>query len=164
MSIYTLNEIDAMIYNIQQLIQDGAEQEQIQALLDAKGMLEMERGAKLEGYAMVIKNLESDVNGIDSEIKRLTERKKFMQNNISNMKERMAETLQAVEGNRLKTDKFTFSFRKSTSVSIEDETLIPPQFIKTETRISKSELTKALKNGEEIHGASLVENQSLSIR
>lgn len=164
MSIYTLNEIDGMIYNIQQLIQDGADQEQIQALLDAKDMLEMERGAKLEGYAMVVKNLESDVNGIDSEIKRLTERKRFMQNNITNMKQRMAETLQSVEGNRLKTDKFTFSFRKSTSVQIEDETLIPPQFFKTITSVSKSDLTKAIKNGEEIAGAKLVENQSLSIR
>ena len=164
MSIYTLNEIDAMIYNVQQLIQDGADQEQIEMLLDAKSMLEMERGTKLEGYAMVVKNLESDVNGIDSEIKRLTERKRFMQNNISNLRQRMTETLKTVEGNRLETNRFMLSFRKSTAVQIEDETLIPPQFIKTETKVVKTDLAKVLKEGAQIPGASLVENQSLQIK
>ena len=164
MSVYTLNEINEMIYNIQQLIENGADQEEIQLLLNAKEMAEMERSTKLESYAMVIKNLESNIKGIDSEVKRLTERKRFMQSNISNLKNNMAETLKTVDGHRLKTEKFTFSFRKSTSVKVEDESVIPPQFIKVERTISRSELAKALKAGEHIEGAALIENQSLSIR
>lgn len=64
----------------------------------------------------------------------------------------------------MKTEKFTFSFRKSTSVQIENDATIPPQFIKVEKTISRSELAKALKAGEQIEGAQLIENQSLSIR
>ena len=164
MSVYTLNEINEMIYNIQQLIEDGADQEEIQLLLNAKEMAEMERSTKLESYAMVIKNLESNVNGIDSEIKRLTERKRFMQSNISNLKSNMAETLKTVDGQRLKTEKFTFSFRKSSKVEVADMDSLPQEFIKVERTVSRSELAKALKAGDHIEGAALIENQSLSIR
>lgn len=121
-------------------------------------------GEKLEGYAMVLKNIESDIAGIKSEEKRLADRRKAMESNLARIKENMADSLLTVEGNRVKTEKFTFSFRKSTSVQIENDAAIPPQFIKVEKTISRSELAKALKAGEQIEGAQLVENQSLSIR
>ncbi|MBX8942470.1 siphovirus Gp157 family protein [Lysinibacillus sp. K60] len=121
-------------------------------------------GEKLEGYAMVLKNIESDIAGIKSEEKRLADRRKAMESNLARIKENMADALLTVEGNRVKTEKFTFSFRKSTSVQIENDAAIPPQFIKVEKTISRSELAKALKAGEQIEGAQLVENQSLSIR
>jgi len=121
-------------------------------------------GEKLEGYAMVLKNIESDIAGIKSEEKRLADRRKAMESNLARIKENMADALLTVEGNRVKTEKFTFSFRKSTSVQIENDATIPPQFIKVEKTISRSELAKALKAGEQIEGAQLIENQSLSIR
>ena len=169
MSVYTLRDINEMMYNLQQLILDGADEETIQSFMETKEMIEMERNIKLEGYAMIIKNLESDNAGIKAEEDRLAKRRKLSENAIARMKERMIETLEMVEPDakgvkRVKTEKFTFSFRKSTSVKVEDESVIPPQFIKVEKTISRAELAKALKNGEQIQGAKLVENQSLSIR
>ena len=157
----TIYEIADKYKFIQQMIEDGTDPT---IFAEALAAIDGEAGEKLESYAMVLKNAESDMNGVDAEIKRLQERKKAMQNNVSRMKDNMSMLLQEIEGNRLKTDKFTFSFRKSTAVQIEDESLIPLDFIKTETKISKTDLSKALKNGEKIPGASLVENQSLSIR
>ena len=87
-----------------------------------------------------------------------------MENNVVQMKERMAETLQTVDGQRLKTEKFTFSFRKSSKVEVADMDSLPQEFIKVERTVSRSELAKALKAGEQIEGAALIENQSLSIR
>ena len=166
MSIYTLKELNEMMYNLQQLILDGADEEELKGYMDT---ISLERDVKLEGYAMVIKNLESDNAGIKAEEERLAKRRKYSENAIARMKERMAETLETVEPDakgvkRLKTEKFTFSFRKSTSVQIENDAVIPPQFIKVEKTISRSDLAKALKAGEQIEGAQLVENQSLSIR
>ena len=152
-----------MIYNIQQLIEDGADQEQIEVLLNAQDILEMERGSKLESYAMVVKNLESNVNGIELEIKRLTERKRFMQNNINRLKEYMMETLSTVEGNRMKTEKFTFSFRKSSSVEITNENLVPSEFIKIEKKIDKAQIKNLLKQ-QELEFARLVESKNLQIK
>lgn len=155
-NLYELTDQFAMI---QQLIEDGAEGFE-QALADIQG----EMGEKLDGYAMVIKNIESDIAGLKAEEKRLSERRKAMENNVAQMKERMAETLKTVDGQRLKTEKFTFSFRKSSKVEIANMDNLPQHFIKVERTISRSELTKALKAGEHIEGATLIENQSLSIR
>lgn len=164
MSIYTANEIIEMFYNIQELIENCTDLDEIQTLLNVEEMAKMELSTKLENIAMVIKNLESNVVGKKGEIKRLSESVKYEENAIKRLKE-YAQYLMITTGQtKVKGKKFTFSFRKSTSVKIEDETLIPPQFIKTETKIIKTDLSKALKNGEEIAGAKLVENQSLSIR
>lgn len=166
MSIYTLKELNEMMYNLQQLILDGADEEELKVYMDT---ISLEREAKLEGYAMVIKNLENENAGIKAEEERFAKRRKYNENAIARMKERMAETLETVEPDakgvkRLKTERFTFSFRKSTSVHIENDAAIPPQFIKVEKTISRAELTKALKAGEQIEGAQLVENQSLQIK
>ncbi len=166
MSIYTLKELNEMMYNLQQLILDGADEEEIKVYMDT---ISLEREAKLEGYAMVIKNLENENAGIKAEEDRFAKRRKYNENAIARMKERMAETLETVEPDakgvkRLKTEKFTFSFRKSSKVEVSNIDSLPQQYVKVERTISRSELAKALKAGEQIEGAQLVENQSLSIR
>lgn len=146
------------------MLQNFIEENNVEGFELALSQIIGDIGKKLEGYAMVLKNIESDIAGIKSEEKRLADRRKAMESNLARIKENMADTLLTVEGNRVKTEKFTFSFRKSTSVQIENDAAIPPQFIKVEKTISRAELTKALKAGEQIEGAQLVENQSLSIR
>ena len=155
-TIYTLT---GDLLAIQRMIEDGVE-----GLDDTLESIELAVADKLEGYAMVIKNIQSDIDGLKAEEKRLSDRRKAMENNVERMKQAMRDALLTVEGNRLKTDKFTFSFRKSTSVQITDETLIPPQFIETETKVVKTDIAKMLKDGAQIPGASLVENQSLQIK
>lgn len=164
MSVYTLKEINEMIHNIEQLIQDGVDPEEIQLLLDAKEMAEMERSTKLEGCAMLIKNLENENLGLKTEKDRFDKRIKRNNDVIERVRQNMTDTLLTVEGNRVKTDKFTFSFRKSTKVEVSDIDSIPTQYVKVERTISRSALAKALKAGDHIEGAKLVENQSLSIR
>lgn len=146
------------------MLQNFIEENNVEGFELALSQIHGEIGEKLEGYAMVLKNIESDIAGIKAEEKRLADRRKSMESNIARIKENVADTLSTVEGNRVKTEKFTFSFRKSTSVQIENDAAIPPQFIKVEKTISRAELAKALKAGEQIEGAQLVENQSLSIR
>lgn len=146
---------------IQQLIEEGADAEVFAEALKA---IDGEAAEKLEAYAMVIKNVDSDIKGLDAEIKRLQERKKSMQNNVVNMKETMAMLLQTVEGNRLKTDKFTFGFRKSTKVEIDNIDMIPEDFVRKLYDVNKTDLKKYMERGAVVNGARLVENQSLSIR
>ena len=157
-TIYQINEKYLLI---QQMIEEGTPPEVFAEALQA---IDGEASEKLESYAMVLKNIESDISGLDAEIKRLQERKKSMENNVKQMKLNMAILLQSVEGNKVKTDKFTFSLRKSTAVEVLNESLIPPQFVVTERKVLKSEIKKALADGLKVSGASIVENQSLSIR
>jgi len=150
--------------NQYKMLQNFIEENDAEGFELALSQIEGEVASKLEGYAMVIKNIESDISGIKAEEKRLAERRKTMESNVDRMKQAMQDALLTVEGNRVKTDKFTFSFRKSTAVKIEDETLIPPQFIETKTEVVKSDLMKMLKDGAQIPGASLIENKSLQIK
>lgn len=155
-SLYQLNNAYAQL---QQMIEDGQE-----GLEDTLASITDAVEEKLEAYAMVIKNIESDVEGIKSEEKRLAERRKILENGVTRMKQAIAETLQGSGQDKVKTEKFTFSFRKSSKVEVSDIDSLPQQFIKVERTISRSELAKALKVGEQIEGARLVENQSLQIK
>lgn len=155
-SLYQLNNAYAQL---QQMIEDGQEglEDTLDSITDAVE-------EKLEAYAMVIKNIESDVEGIKSEEKRLAERRKTMENGVTRMKQAIAETLQGSGQDKVKTEKFTFSWRKSSKVEVSNIDSLPQQYVKVERTISRVELAKALKAGEQIEGAQLIENQSLSIR
>ncbi len=155
-SLYQLNNAYAQL---QQMIEDGQEglEDTLDSITDAVE-------EKLEAYAMVIKNIESDVEGIKSEEKRLAERRKVMENGVVRMKQAIAETLQNSGQDKVKTEKFTFSWRKSSKVEVSNIDSLPQEYVKVERTISRSELAKALKAGEQIEGAQLIENQSLSIR
>ncbi len=155
-SLYQLNNAYAQL---QQMIEDGQEglEDTLDSITDAVE-------EKLEAYAMVIKNIESDVEGIKSEEKRLAERRKVMENGVVRMKQAIAETLQNSGQDKVKTEKFTFSWRKSSKVEVSNIDSLPQQYVKVERTISRSELAKALKAGEQIEGAQLIENQLLSIR
>ena len=154
-----LQELSEQFRMIQQLIEDGAEGFE-QALADIQG----EISEKLDGYAMVIKNIESDIAGLKAEEKRLSERRKAMENNVVQMKERMADTLKTADGQRLKTEKFTFSFRKSTKVVVDNIDMIPEDFVRKLYDVNKTDLKKYMERGAIVNGARLLENQSLSIR
>ena len=155
----TLYELTGDLLAVQRMIEDGTE-----GLADTLESIELAAAEKPEGYAMVIKNIESDIEGLKAEEKRLAERRKSMENNIKTMKVSMQDALLTVEGNRLKTDKFTFSLRKSASVVVHSDKDLPGRFIEYERKVSKTEIAKALKNGIEVPGAELVENKSLSVR
>jgi hypothetical protein len=155
-SLYQLNNAYAQL---QQMIEDGQE-----GLEDTLASITDAVEEKLEAYAMVIKNIESDVEGIKSEEKRLAERRKIMENGITRMKQTIAETLQGSGQDKVKTEKFTFSFRKSSKAEVSDIDSLPQEYVKVERTISRAELAKALKAGEQIQGAQLVENQSLQIK
>lgn len=154
----TLYELQGSYAQIQQMIEDGAE-----GLEDILKTVEGAIEEKLEGYAMVIKNLESDVVGMKTEEKRIAERRKGIENQLERMKNAIANTLENSGQDKVKTEKFTFSWRKSSAVHITNEALIPKEYIKVTTTISREELGKRLKN-ETIPGAELTENRSLSIR
>lgn len=157
----TLYELNDMYRNIQFLIESGEyTEEELKFAIDS---VNGEISEKLEGYAMVVKNLESDIAGLKAEEKRLADRRKSLEEGVKRMKEAMQDTLLQYGEKRVKTAKFTISLRKSTSVEVENEDLIPHEFVKITKTISKSELAKRLKEAE-VPGAKLVEKESLQIR
>ena len=70
-------------------------------------------------------------------------------------------------GGKLKTDKFTFSKRKSESVELDtfvDASMLPEEYRKISYSADKTKLKKAIKQGVHIEGVEIVENEGVSVR
>ncbi len=65
---------------------------------------------------------------------------------------------------RYETPLAKLSTRKSQAVEVLDETILPSEFWVIKKEVSKSTISQAIKDGEEVPGAQLKDNISLSIR
>ena len=122
--------------------------------------LEGEKIEKLENIEYLKRDNKSKIDTLADEIKRLQGRKKSFENANDNLTKLQDYLLQ---GEKLKTDKFTFSYRKSKAVEIINEDLIPDEYKKIEYKVDKMKLKKALEEVK-IQGAELIEKKSLSVR
>jgi CxxC motif-containing protein len=66
----------------------------------------------------------------------------------------------------MKTPTLKINFRKSQTVEILDEDLIDKEFktVKVTTSISKAEIKKAIKNGQIVVGADLIDHKNIQIK
>lgn len=125
--------------------------------------LEMAREQKIENVGLYIKNLEAEATAVENQEKIFADRKKRIRKKIEGLKGFLGYALQ---GEKFKTDRIEMSFRKSESVHITDEYLIPDEY-KLFTVVKKPDkgvIKKALKDGKEIMGVELVEKQNLQIK
>lgn len=129
--------------------------------------IQLQLSDKLDNSAYVIKELEATADMLKDEAKRLSERAKQLLNNAERLKGLMSYALSQSGDDKIKTDKFTFSFRKSESVEI-DELITPEDFdrkyIRIKREFDKTKIKTALKNGEIIEGATLQENMNFQIK
>jgi len=119
--------------------------------------------SKSIAYLSVIKEREAFITQIDEEIKRLTAIKR--QNNylITSLKNKLLRAVKLFGSFEVGFTKF--GIRKSESVIIEDVNELPNEFKvkKLSIQADKMAIKKALKNGQEIKGCSIQENQNLKI-
>lgn len=125
--------------------------------------LEMAREQKIENVGLYIKNLEAEATAVENQEKIFADRKKRIRKKIEGLKGFLGY---ALDGKPFKTDRVVMSFRKSESVHITDEYLIPDEY-KLFTVVKKPDkkiIKDALKKGKDIMGCELVEKQNISIK
>ena len=120
---------------------------------------------KADEYAKVVKALEGDVDSLDKEIKRLTERKNTIKNNITGIKKHLENAMLATGKTKFKTLLFNFGIQKNpASVIIDDETKIPQEYlVPQEPKVDKTSIKEFLEENE-VPWAHLVQTESLRIR
>lgn len=139
---------------------------------EAFAALQMERDAKIENMALWYKDLVGDAKKIREEEKALAERRKAAENKAERLKGYLDT---ALAGESYKTSRVAVSYRKSTALEIksEDEATVLEELetcgldnciLYQTPKISKTELTKALKAGAVVPGAELVERNNIQIR
>ena len=125
---------------------------------------------KAEAYAKFILKLESEAEQAAAEIKRIQALKKAKENTVARLKETLLAALMVFTEEdakgirRYETPLAKLSTRKSQAVEVLDETILPAEFWVIKKEVSKSTISQAIKDGEEVPGAQLKENVSLSIR
>lgn len=145
----------AKLYEIvgafKELLEMASEENMDQKLIsDTLEGVEFEFEEKADGYAKVVKMLEGDVEAIDKEIKRLTEKKNTIKNNISGIKKNLENAMITTGKTKFKTLLFGYNIQKNpASVSIDDETQIPKEYlIEQEPKLDKKSLAAYLKENE----------------
>lgn len=123
----------------------------------------MEREAKIEGVALWVKNLEADATALKAEKDAFAEREAAAKKKAESLKKWLSF---ALEGQKFSTAKCAVSFRKSTKLEVVDAEIIPREFlVETVTVKPDANAIKAmLKQGVEVDGCRLVENQNVQIR
>lgn len=165
MKLYEIND------RIYELLNQEVIDPETGEILDVNGFdqlkeLELARDVKIENTGLFIKNLDADIAALKEEEKRLAERRKVKENKLNWTKQFLGDFLKAEDVPKFETAKLKLSFRKSESVAVADENLIPDEFIKTEIvkNPMKAEIKKALKAGKEVPGAGLVVNMNLQVK
>lgn len=124
--------------------------------------LEIERDEKVENLALWIKNLASDAEAYKREKDSFAKKEQAAKKKIESLKNYLTLNL---SGEKFKTDRVTISWRKSETVEVTDPGKVPEGwFIPQEPKLDKAGLKSALKDGEQIPGVELKENNNIQIR
>ena len=152
------------LYEIDKDILDCVDAETGEILdIDKLNALEMERDAKVEAVCLWYKDTKAEAEAIGNEIKALQARKKTLDNLMERLKN---YTGSALAGEKFKTSKVSVSYRKSTSVVIDDITAVPKNYFKEpkEDWISKTLIAEAFDHGVTVKGAHAEDKQSTIIK
>lgn len=152
------------LYEIDQAIM-GCIDYETGEILDAERLdaLQMERQDKVESVALWIKNLSADALAYKAEKEAFAEREKAALKKVESLKSWLAG---ALDGQKFSTWRCAVTFRKSEAVEIEDEGMLPLE-MKTEKITytpNKTAIKEAIKAGQEISGAKLVERLNATIK
>ena len=158
MLLYKLSEIEMQI--LEQLeSEDGIDKE----IYDTLKFTEEEI---LVSCARVYRQILSDAQACKDEEKRLSERKKRLENNAARLKELMFEGMKMTDVQKIHRPEFDIAIRKNPpSLQIADEAQIPMEYYKPQAPIlDKAMLKDDIKNGLKIDGISLIQTERVDIK
>lgn len=124
---------------------------------------EMQEAAINIGF--LIKSLDYNEEVLDAEIQRLTNLKHKVTKGKELLKNRLSASMQLFGIERIDSPTLKLSFRKSVAVEISDEMEIPAAYFnQPPPKPDKTKIKEAIKAGEQVPGAELVERKNLQIK
>lgn len=110
-----------------------------------------EINSKIENYGFVIRNMESDSDALDAEIKRLMDRKKTTDKAIDRMKGMVMQAMKATDKTKITTPHFKFTVARTggkTPVVINGD--VPHEWCKVKYEPDKDKIRKAIEEDGEV--------------
>lgn len=103
-----------------------------QVLEDTMEALDGEFEVKADNYAKIITCIDSNINGAEKEIARLTARVKMLKGNRETLKTNLEFNMREIGKTKFKTDLFSFSIQKNGGLQplvIDDPEKIPEEYL-----------------------------------
>lgn len=128
------------------------------AELDA---LQVDKETKVENIALFIKNLKADAAMYADEEKAFAQRKKAAANKADRLTKYLAAML---AGEKYKSARVAITWKPSEAVNITSIDELPQGYYVTEKKPDKMKIRQAIKNGEQVPGAVLVERENIQVK
>ena len=122
--------------------------------------------AKAGNYAKVIANIQSDADAIETEIKRLKAMKESKERAITRLKDAVRDAMIVSAIDKIESPLFKLALRRSEAVEVDMVEALPNAYqnVKNVVTADKVAIKEAIKRGENVYGARLVENFNLQIK
>lgn len=168
MSNETLYSItDELLQTIDTLMEVSEEQLEDPEFLARFNQLEQIRATKLESCVWYLHSKNQMVDAIDARIKQLQILKTSEEKKSENFKKYLLSQMNRLWRIQVETYVGKISIRESQAVHIYDEDILPEEFVKVKTTVTRSPdkvaIKEALKNWE-VPGASIQINQNLHVK
>lgn len=163
----SLYELDR---DLEQVISGGfiLDVETGEILFDSSNLdaLQAEYNDKLEACACYIKGLEADARAIRAEEKALAARRQMKEQKAARLREMVAGSMQGHDMKKFETARVALSFRRARNVIITDPEALPEGTYNdvTERKPDKTKISKMIRSGADVPGATLREYMSLQVK
>lgn len=146
----TLYELTGELAQLLQMAEDEDIDEQV--LADTMEALNLEIEDKADAYAKVMQELDADAEKLKGEIKRLSDRKRTIENNIKRMKDSLKVMMETTGETKFKTDLFSFSIannggKRPIEYHFTDASELPEEFRKVKYEVDSDAVRERLESG-----------------
>lgn len=164
-----LYEVTGNVLQLQAMLE--SEEFDAEVLADTMEAVDGEYEYKIEQYCKIIKNLEADINALKNEAKRLSDKRKSLENNIDRLKAAIFDSMKATGKTKVKGTVFTAAIQKNGGnqplIVAEDATTynLPDQLVIVTVKPNLEAIRELLEAGKVVEGFTLGERgESLRIK
>ena len=142
----TIYELTDEMLDLLDMLEEDPDDEAVKTTLE---MVKDDLTDKAEGYGMVMKQMDSDIEGLKSEIQRLTAKKRALENRKNWLRDAIKYAMLLLGQKKIKTQKFSFSTSTRQKAVITGEIDdIPDDFLKVTVEPKLTEINDYLKTHE----------------
>lgn len=124
--------------------------------------IEGERDTKACNIAVIIIERNAESDALKEQAKRLLTRARVIDNETDRIKNWLSRFIKV--GEKVKNSIVSISWRKSSSVVVDDETKLPESAFRVIREVSKTAVKEMIERGEEISGAHIEIKQNIQVR
>lgn len=167
----TLYELSDQMYSLLAKMEEPAPEDPEErelweiACQDTLTMLLDDFAEKAEGYGCVLKQLQADAEALKGEERRLSSRRKAIENNIERMREAMKSAMLLTGQKKVKTELFSFGVSPRLDLVIDaDVTEIPDDLVRVKAEPDKTAIKAFLKENPDCGFAHFEPAYTLTVR